>query len=305
PSLHSSYLWVSCDDITCYFVQHMKLITWNIQWGRGIDFNVDLPRIARTVREFADFDVLCLQEVAVNFPGLPGSRGENQVDELSLLLPGFSAHYGIATDVDDGHGGRSRFGNLILSRLPVIQTFGHLLPWPPDPKAASMQRIALEAVVRTRWGPVRVMTTHLEYYSAIQRQAQVEALRRLHEEASGHAASPGLSGESGGPFAALPRPASAILTGDFNFKPDAPEHGRLIDAFGTGVPRLLDAWQVAQPKQPHQPTVGLYENSWAEHPYCCDFVFVTEDLASRVRAIAVQSQTQASDHQPVLVEFAD
>ena len=283
----------------------MKLITWNIQWGRGIDLKVDLLRIARTARELADFDVLCLQEVAVNFPGLGGSRGENQVEELSSALPGYAAHYGIATDVDDGRGGRSRFGNLVLSRLPVIQVFRHLLPWPADPAAPSMQRIAVEAVVHAPWGPLRVMTTHLEYYSAMQRMAQVAALRSLHEEACGHAALPRPSGDPGEPFAALPRPSSAILTGDFNFKPDAPEHQRMISAFGATVPRLMDAWEIAHPKQPHAHTVGLYENGWAEHPYCCDFVFVTGDLASRVHAVTVDTQTQASDHQPVLVELAE
>ena len=283
----------------------MKLITWNIQWGRGIDLRVDLVRIARTAREIADFDVLSLQEVAVNFPGLAGSRGENQVEELSRALPGYAAHYGIATDVDDGRGHRSRFGNLIFSRLPVIQVFPHLLPWPPDVNVPSMQRIAVELVVQALWGPLRVMTTHLEYYSAMQRMAQVEALRRLHEEACRHAALPRTAGDPGEPFAALPRPASAILTGDFNFKPEAPEHERMTSAFGAAVPRFMDAWEIAHPKQPHAHTVGLYENSWAEHPYCCDFVFVTDDLASRVRTVAVDTQTQASDHQPVLIELAD
>jgi len=283
----------------------MKLITWNIQWGRGIDLKVDLDRIARTAREIADFDVLCLQEVAVNFPGLAGSRGENQVEELSRALPGYAEHYGIATDVDDGHGRRSRFGNLILSRLPVIQVFRHLLPWPRDPKVPSMQRIAVEAVVRTRRGPLRVLTTHLEYYSATQRMAQVDALRRLHVEACGHAAFPRPSGDPGEPFAALPRPTSALLTGDLNFKPDAPEHERITSAFGAAAPRFMDAWEIAHPNQPHAHTVGQYENGWAEHPYCCDFVFVTEDLASRVRKVTVDAQTQASDHQPLLVELTD
>jgi endonuclease/exonuclease/phosphatase family metal-dependent hydrolase len=283
----------------------MKLITWNIQWGRGIDLKVDLLRIARTARELADFDVLCLQEVAVNFPGLGGSRGENQVEELSSALPGYAAHYGIATDVDDGRGGRSRFGNLVLSRLPVIHVFRHLLPWPADPAVPSMQRIAVEAVVQSPWGPLRVMTTHLEYYSAMQRMAQVEALRRLHEEACGHAALPRPSGDPGEPFAALPRPSSAILTGDFNFKPDAPEHQRMISTFGAAEPRFMDAWDIAHPKQPHAHTVGLYENGWAEHPYCCDFVYVTGDLASRVREVTVDAQTQASDHQPILIELTD
>ena len=283
----------------------MKLITWNIQWGRGIDLKVDLSRIARNARELGDFDVLCLQEVAVNFPGLAGSQGENQVEELSRALPGFGAHYGIATDVDDGRGHRSQFGNLILTRLPVIQVYRHLLPWPADPDAPSMQRIAIEVVVQARWGPLRVTTTHLEYYSALQRMAQVVALRRLHEEACGHAAFPRPSGDPGEPFAALPRPASAILTGDFNFKPEAPEHQRLTSASGAAAPGLTDAWKIAHPKQQHAHTVGLYENGWAEHPYCCDFIFVTEELTPRVRDVKVDSATKASDHQPVLLDLED
>ncbi len=56
----------------------MKLLTWNIQWGRGCDGRVDLDRIARVARA-AEPDVICLQEVAVNFPGLAGSSGEDQV----------------------------------------------------------------------------------------------------------------------------------------------------------------------------------------------------------------------------------
>jgi endonuclease/exonuclease/phosphatase family metal-dependent hydrolase len=42
----------------------MKLITWNIQWCRGCDGLVDPVRIIHTVRQLADFDVLCLQEVS-------------------------------------------------------------------------------------------------------------------------------------------------------------------------------------------------------------------------------------------------
>jgi endonuclease/exonuclease/phosphatase family metal-dependent hydrolase len=154
----------------------MKLMTWNIQWGRGIDLAVDTTRIVREARAIADFDLLCLQEVAVNFPGLPGSRGEHQVNQIARALPGYSAHFGAAVDVTDGHGGRSLFGNLLLSRLPVFQVYRHLLPWPADPGVSSMPRLALECVVAAPWGPLRVTTTHLEYYSEIQRMAQVEAL---------------------------------------------------------------------------------------------------------------------------------
>ena len=284
----------------------MKLITWNIQWARGIDFKVDVARIARTAREIADFDVLCLQEVAVNFPGLPGSRGEDQVAELSRALPGFSAHYGIATDVEDGKGGRSLFGNLVFSRLPVIQTYRHLLPWPADPAVKSMQRCAIEVVVEAPWGPLRVITTHLEYYSAMQRMAQVSALRALHQEASSHALVPRVQDDPGQPFHARPRPASAILAGDFNFKPDDPGYRRMTAPFEGGIaPAFFDVWSLVHPRQAHAPSAGVHEDSWAKPPFCCDFVFVTADLALRVKSAEVESQTQASDHQPVVVDLAD
>ena len=33
----------------------------------------------------------------------------------------------------------------------------------------------------------------------------------------------------------------------------------------------------------------------------CDFIFVSDDLAPRVRAVRVDRETQASDHQPVIL----
>ena len=284
----------------------MKLITWNIQWARGIDGAVDPARIVRTAGKLADFDLLCLQEVAVNFPGLPGSHGEDQVRELSRDLPGYSAHYGAAIDVDNGKGGRSLFGNLILSRQPVVQVYRHLLPRPADPAVQSMQRVAVEAIVAAPWGPVRIITTHLEYYSAPQRLAQVSALRALHQEACGQAEAMRATTDPQGPFRALPRPASAIVTGDFNFRPQDPEYRQMIEPFaaGTGA-SFVDAWTLAHPGKPHAPSAGLYENSWAKQPLCYDFIFVTGDLAPRVRSVSVDSRTQASDHQPVLIDLAD
>lgn len=283
----------------------MKLLTWNVQWCRGIDGKVDPARIAATASAFGDVDVLCLQEVAVNFPRLEGSSGEDQVRELAAGLPGYTAHFGAATDVDDGKGGRSLFGNLIFSRLPVIQVYRHLLPWPADSARPSMQRIAVEAVIRVKWGELRIVTTHLEYYSASQRAAQVEALRGLHAQACEHAGSPRPSGDAGGPFDAKPRPASAILTGDFNFRPDDPGHARMTALFDGGVPRFFDAWRIAHPDVPHAPTVGLFENSFADRPFCFDFLFVTPDIAGRVESVAVDGDTQASDHQPVMLELRD
>jgi endonuclease/exonuclease/phosphatase family metal-dependent hydrolase len=282
----------------------MIVITWNIQWCRGIDGRVDPARTARVAHGLADFDVLCLQEVAVNFPGLLGSSGEDQLAELSAALPGYRPVFGVGTDLDDGRGGRRQFGNAIFTRLPVLQVFRHALPWPADATVPSMQRLALEAVVMTGSGPLRVISTHLEYYSPAQRMAQVDALLRLHEEACAHNRAPRASDDRpGGSFDVVPRPASAVVCGDFNFKPDDPEHARVTAPLASGVPRLVDAWTVARPAEAHAPTVGVYEEAWPV--YCCDFAFVTEDLVPRVRTMTVNGGTDASDHQPVILELAD
>ena len=102
----------------------MHLITWNIQWGRGCDGVVDLRRIVSHARALADFDVLCLQEVAANFPALPGSQGEDQFEIIARLLPGFTPVAAPAVDVAAPGGGRRLFGNLLLSRLPVLREIG-------------------------------------------------------------------------------------------------------------------------------------------------------------------------------------
>ncbi|MGC1818395.1 MAG: endonuclease, partial [Casimicrobiaceae bacterium] len=46
----------------------MILVTWNVQWCRGVDGRVDPARIVDAARGLADFDLLCLQEVADNYP---------------------------------------------------------------------------------------------------------------------------------------------------------------------------------------------------------------------------------------------
>lgn len=281
----------------------MKLLSWNIQWGRGLDGRVDLARIVETIHQLGDFDVICLQEVAVNFPGLPGSQGEDQMAILSAGLPDHAALYAAATDVPDGRGGRSWFGNALFSRLPVGQAWRHLLPWPAEPGIPSMQRVLLEAVVMSAGGPLRVMTTHLEYYSPAQRAAQVEAIRRLHAEACTGSARAPMDEERGGPFEVFQRPAQAVLCGDMNFPASAPERARLLQPFPAGAPAFRDAWTELHPGEPHAASVGLHPVDFVDRPECYDFIFVTEGLPGRLKAYGTDPVTEASDHQPVWIEW--
>jgi endonuclease/exonuclease/phosphatase family metal-dependent hydrolase len=271
----------------------MRVLSWNVQWCCGLDGVVDPARIAAEARRLADPDVLCLQEVAARFPELPGSQGENQLEEIQRALPGHQAFSAFGVDIPGNDGARRRFGNAIFSRLPAGRVLRHSLPWPAAPDVPSTPRMALEAVVETPFGALRVITTHLEYYSAEHRAAQIARLGEIHLQAL----SPHLPVSEEGPFRSYPRPASAILCGDFNLPPDDPLHDRILEL------GFVDAWQALYPGKPHQHTFRVHEREAGESPYCCDFVFLTGDLAPRLRSLRIDDANRASDHQPVIVEL--
>ncbi|HET9644517.1 MAG TPA: endonuclease/exonuclease/phosphatase family protein [Burkholderiaceae bacterium] len=281
----------------------MKLLTWNIQWGRGVDGRVDLDRIVAHARRFADFDVLCLQEVSAAYPELPGCDGSDQFAAIAKRLPAFVAIDGVATDTPHPQSGRRRFGNMVLSRLPVGPVFRHLLPWPADPDSMSMQRVAVEATVQAEFGPVRVITTHLEYYSVRQRRAQVDRLRALHAEAVEQAQCTRPGGAQDGPFHHVPRAASAVLCGDFNCGPTSEERQRLMAPIDGGTPRFIDAWEIMYPRREHEPTLGVHDHEQWPEPLSFDTVYVSADVAPRVKAMEIDASSDASDHQPVMVEI--
>ena len=258
----------------------MRLLSWNVQWCRGVDGVVDPARIAGFVKR-QDVDVACLQEVARNIPELEAG---DQVEALAGELPGYEAFFAAAVDLP----GRRRFGNLILSRLPVGRVLRHSLPWPASPDTPSMPRVAVEAVI----GGVRFITTHLEYHSRAHRDAQIARLGEIHREALGVRME---APEATYRFAT--RPVGAILCGDFNLPPDDAHHGDILEK------GFVDAWQALNPGKPHPPSFRIYERKEGVAPYCCDFVFVTPDLAARLQAIRVDGANQASDHQPVMVDF--
>ncbi len=271
------------------------IVTWNIQACRGVDGAVDAGRIARVLQEWtADADVICLQEVSCH----GAVADDDQVARLAGLFSGYTAHFGPAFDRLGPDGRRQAFGNMLLSRLPVLQVFAHPLPQPPVPNAPSMPRQATEVVVETGDGPLRVVNTHLEYTDPAFRFAQIARLRDLHAEAAQRAALKDLPGK--GDYAPWPRPAEAVFCGDFNMRSDSPEFAAMLAPLGKGIPDLVDAWAVAHPDVPHAATTGVHDHKqWPQGPHCRDYLFVSRTLADRVAEVAVEGETAASDHQPV------
>ena len=266
----------------------MRLLSWNVQWCRGMDGKVDPARIAACARQ-VDPDVICLQEVARGFDDLEGSTGEDQVEMLRQALPRYAAFFVAAVDYPGKGGARKRFGNLLLSRLPVGRVMRHALPWCPREDVQTMPRGALEAVIESPGGALRVITAHLEFYAGSHRAAQIDRLGEIYREGDHPMAAQGEGG-----FAPLARPVSAVVCGDFNLPPQDPLHGRM-EALG-----FADAWQALHPGVAHPATFHVHED---ESAYCCDYVFVSEDLVPRLRAIRVDRETRASDHQPVIAEL--
>lgn len=281
----------------------MQLVTWNTQWCCGIDGVVSPQRIVEAARRLGDFDVLCLQEIADHYPQLAGGAGHDQPAILRELLPGFRLFFGAAVDEFGPGGERRRFGNLVATRLPVAQVQHHPLPYPADPGVRSMPRMCtVVTVVDPQLGPVRIMTTHLEFYSRRQRMAQARALRSLHIEYGEQAAGPPRPGDDGSPFQAKRHTAEAILCGDFNLEAHEPEYAAVSEPFAGG--RLWDSWRLLHGGRPHPPTFRLYDRRYGPDPVACDFVFVSDGLKDKVRSVAVDGAVQASDHQPVLVHLA-
>ena len=55
---------------------------------------------------------------------------------------------------------------------------------------------------------------------------------------------------------------------------------------------------------PHPSTFKIYQKDKPADPELhCDFIFVGDELRARVRDIRVDRQTQASDHQPVILSL--
>lgn len=291
----------------------MKLVTWNTQWCCGLDGRVDVARIVRHALSLGEVDVLCLQEIADGFDGLAGQPGRQPAQIEALLPAGWRVFHGAAVD-EWTAAGHQRFGNLIATRLPVCQVQHHPLPYPQDGGVRSMPRMATVLTVQDpRLGPVRVTTTHLEFFSARQRMAQALALRALLLQAAAQAACPPPACTDGSPFQSRVHTPHAVLCGDFNLQAHAPEYAALgaplteQEAAGwahAGDVPVHDAWRLLYPGQAQPPTFCVFDRRYEPEPVACDFVWVSDSLRRHVRALAIDGQTQASDHQPLWLSLS-
>jgi len=274
------------------------LVSWNIQYGKGVDGRIDLGRIAETVHKDELPDVLCLQEISRNYPST--DDGADQVKELEDLFPGYEPFFGAVHDRSGGKDKtRKQFGNLILTRISPVQVLHHLLPSPADPNVRFMSRQVAELVIPTNTIDLRLMTTHLEFFSEIQQLAQIERIREIHEEASWQFHRPGKDMPDT-PFELLKRPEKTIICRDFNFIPDSTPYQKMTARFPEKKMDLVDAWRTLHKGKSHTPTCGIFDlKQWKNGPHCRDYFFISQSLVRKINQVSVNTETDASDHQPI------
>lgn len=289
----------------------MKFVTYNIQYGIGRDGRYDLGRIADAVR---GAEIIALQEVSRNNPQ---NGGHDMVAGLAELLPDYFAAFGAPYQVDMGSAvekGRAvtrmfEFGNMVLSRTPIGAVRNLLLPRHRTYDRLNLQRGALEALIATPFGPLRVYSVHLDHTGPSER---IEQMRFLLDRINGYANEGGaVTGTSELGFPEPPHPEAYVLMGDFNLQPGGTEYDAIVglpdvefgrprrallpvDAATLGAaPLPADRITWSDPKTPENPA----------RRRCLDHCFVHASLAPRVKACRIDGDAQGSDHFPVWLEL--
>lgn len=197
----------------------LRVLTYNIHHGEGVDGRLDLARIGAVIKG-ANADIVALQEVD---QGAERTGGVDQAAKLAELT-GLRAIFGKAMDYQGG-----AYGLAILSRFPLSNSRTHLLPTDPgfEPRAL------LEASVALGDGrsEILLLVTHLDHHA--------EPAQRLKQAAE----IPQL-------FPAGANRPPMILAGDLNATPDvAPVTTLLAHWSDSAAGKELPTTPVAAPRR--------------------------------------------------------
>lgn len=160
--------------------QTLRLLTYNIKHGLGLDGVEDLERAAELIRELKP-DLVALQEID---QGAERSGGVMQAERLGELT-GMHPAFGKFMDYQGGE-----YGLAVLSRFEIVEAVNHVLPPGREPRSALAVRVEPEGQ------PLLFVSLHL-YATEEERLSQAEKIVEL------------VGSED----------APVILAGDFNSQP--------------------------------------------------------------------------------------
>jgi endonuclease/exonuclease/phosphatase family metal-dependent hydrolase len=285
----------------------MKIVSYNIQFGIGLDGRFDCDRIIGALQ---DADIIALQEVTRNF----SSNGD--ADLVAIFTDAFPHFYHAFASACETEAGsaiidgrmvqkRSQFGNMILSRYPILAVRNILLPRTRTFIGMNVQRSALETVIMTPDGPLRVYSTHLDHRNPQERIDQIVYLkdRVIQYGLEGGA----LTGASEFGLPDIPHTDDYIILGDFNMTPESPEYIAMcgpVDAYmGRTMRATLPVDALA-----HLGVISHDSITWTDladprRSAVLDYCFISPQLVSRLKTGGIAINTNGSDHHPVWIKL--
>jgi endonuclease/exonuclease/phosphatase family metal-dependent hydrolase len=95
-----------------------------------------------------------------------------------------------------------------------------------------------------------------------------------------------------------------VICGDFNFTLDSVSYERMTSPLPDKIPDLFDAWNVVNPSENRSPTCGVFDHKqWKNGPHCRDYFFLSENFIQQIQTVSVNTDTNASDHQPIRLKL--
>ncbi|UUO07453.1 endonuclease/exonuclease/phosphatase family protein [Blastopirellula sp. J2-11] len=148
----------------------LRILSYNIHHGEGVDGKLDLPRIADVIKSAAPHLVL-LQEVDRN------TARTGNVDQAAELgkLTGMEVAFGGNLRL-----GKGDYGNAILSRFPLREVKNYSLPNLTNGETRGVLSATVQVPSTTEDETILILATHLDHRTGeADRLASIDFLRQL------------------------------------------------------------------------------------------------------------------------------
>jgi endonuclease/exonuclease/phosphatase family metal-dependent hydrolase len=242
----------SADPVT------LRVLSYNIHHGEGIDGKLDLKRIADVILSETP-DLVAVQEVDKQ------TNRTDQVDQPKVLGELTGMHVRFEKNIDFGGG---EYGNAILSRFPIRSHKNVHLPNIDNGEQRGVLIADIE--VPGLAAPVRFLSTHLDYRRPD--EERIKSARRINELMQQE----------------FPR-ALAILAGDLNATPESEPLKILKQQWSLPDDKIYPTIPVEKPTRQIDYVLFRPADSWT----VSEVKVLDEKIASDHRAILVVLTSQA------------
>jgi endonuclease/exonuclease/phosphatase family metal-dependent hydrolase len=163
-----AFLWF---PLTAHAKKTLRVMTYNIHVGVGMDKKLDLQRIADVINRERP-DLVGLQEVDRN---VRRTEGKDEIVELANMT---RMEFAFAPNLDYQGG---KYGVAILSRWPIKNTVHRMFENKREAERRGMLKVEIEIDKKI----VHFVTTHLDYQFEDGRLFETEQLMRYLQDAKG------------------------------------------------------------------------------------------------------------------------